>query len=87
MSWFDNSLQRVADTTIQSILPLKGVFEANLVKIHLFGTPASGDLKRPFKAASGGFMSAMQGGGGEIKTDKASIEAAERAGRGGAKEE
>lgn len=69
---------------IQSIIPLKGVFEGNLVKIHLLGQPASGDLKRPWKAA-GGLMSSLQGG--EIKTDKKSIEAAERAGRGGAKEE
>ncbi|GAB7347959.1 hypothetical protein MBLNU459_g5464t1 [Dothideomycetes sp. NU459] len=70
---------------IQSIIPLKGAFEGNLVKVHLFGTPAVGDLKRPWKA-SGGLMGAMQGGG-EIKTDKKSIEQAERAGRGGAKEE
>lgn len=69
---------------IQSIIPLKGAFEGNLVKIHLLGQPASGDLKRPWKAA-GGFMGAMQQG--EIKTDKKSIEQAERAGRGGAKEE
>ncbi|KAI9669232.1 MAG: hypothetical protein M1817_004727 [Caeruleum heppii] len=71
---------------IQSIIPVKGAFEGNLVKIHVFGQPASGELKRPFKAA-GGFMGAMQGGAGEIKDDKKSIEAAERAGRGGAKEE
>ncbi|GAM86361.1 hypothetical protein ANO11243_043750 [Dothideomycetidae sp. 11243] len=70
---------------IQSIIPLKGAFEGNLVKIHLFGQPAVGDLKRPWKAA-GGFMGAM-GGGSEIKTDKKSIEAAEKAGRGGVKEE
>lgn len=70
---------------IQSIIPLKGAFEGNLVKVHLFGTPAVGELKRPWKAA-GGIMGAMQGGN-EIKTDKKSIEAAERAGRGGAKEE
>ncbi|EKG09809.1 Inorganic phosphate transporter Pho88 fungi [Macrophomina phaseolina MS6] len=69
---------------IQSIIPLKGAFEGNLVKIHLFGKPASGDLKRPFKA-SGGLMGAMAGG--EIKTDKKSIEQAERAGRGGVKDE
>ncbi|KAF1983367.1 inorganic phosphate transport PHO88 [Aulographum hederae CBS 113979] len=69
---------------IQSIIPLKGAFEANLVKIHVFGQPASGDLKRPFKAA-GGLMGAMQGG--EIKTDKKSIEEAEKKSRGGAKEE
>ncbi|KAF2198060.1 inorganic phosphate transport PHO88 [Delitschia confertaspora ATCC 74209] len=69
---------------IQSVLPLKGAFEGNLVKIHLLGKPATGDLQRPWKAA-GGFMGAMQGG--EIKTDKKSIEAAERAGRGGVKDE
>jgi Phosphate transport (Pho88) len=68
---------------IQSIIPLKGVFEGNLVKIHLFGQPASGDLKRPWKAA-GGMMGMGQG---EIKSDRASIEAAEKSGRGGAKEE
>ncbi|PSN71077.1 inorganic phosphate transport PHO88 [Corynespora cassiicola Philippines] len=69
---------------IQSIIPLKGAFEGNLVKVHLFGKPATGDLQRPWKAA-GGLMGAMQGG--EIKTDKKSIEAAERAGRGGVKDE
>ncbi|KAF2624002.1 inorganic phosphate transport PHO88 [Macroventuria anomochaeta] len=69
---------------IQSIIPLKGAFEGNLVKVHLFGQPATGELARPWKAA-GGFMGAMQGG--EIKTDKKSIEAAERAGRGGVKDE
>jgi len=72
---------------IQSIIPLKGAFEGNLVKVHVFGQPAVGDLKRPWKAAAG-MMGMMQGQGqGEIKTDKKSIEAAERAGRGGAKEE
>jgi len=69
---------------IQSIIPLKGAFEGNLVKIHLFGQPASGELRRPFKAAAG-IMGAMQGG--EVKTDKKSVESAEKAGRGGAKEE
>lgn len=69
---------------IQSIIPLKGAFEGNLIKIHLLGYPATGDLARPFKAAAG-FMGAMQGG--EIKTDKKSVEAAERAGRGGVKDE
>ena len=68
---------------IQSIIPVKSAFEGNLVKVHLFGKPAVGDLKRPWKA-SGGMMGMGQG---EVKSDKASIEAAERAGRGGAKEE
>lgn len=68
---------------IQSIIPLKGAFEGNLVKIHLLGQPATGDLKRPWKAAAG----PLGMGGGEIKTDRASIEAAEKAGRGGVKEE
>ncbi|ORX96294.1 inorganic phosphate transporter Pho88 [Clohesyomyces aquaticus] len=69
---------------IQSIIPMKGAFEGNLVKIHLLGQSATGDLQRPWKAA-GGLMGAMNGG--EIKTDKKSIEAAERAGRGGVKDE
>ena len=68
---------------LQSLLPIKGLFEGNIAKVHVFGKPAVGELKRPWKAG-GGFMNM---GGGEVKTDKASIEAAERAGRGGAKEE
>lgn len=71
---------------IQSILPVKAAFESNLVKIHVLGQAASGDLKRPWKAAAG-FMGMTNPSQGEIKTDKKSIEAAERAGRGGAKEE
>ena len=71
---------------IQSIIPLKGVFEGNLVKVHLLGQADTGDLKRPWKANQG-MMGMMQQGGGEIKTDKKSIEAAEKAGRGGVKEE
>lgn len=69
---------------MQSISPVKSALEANIVKIHLFGKPASGDLKRPFKAASlfGGF-----GGGDDVKTDKQSIEKAETAGSGGIKTE
>jgi len=69
---------------IQSIIPLKGAFEGNLVKVHLLGQPAIGDLKRPWKAA-GGMMG--MGGAGDVKSDRKSIEAAERAGSGGVKEE
>lgn len=68
---------------IQSIIPLKGAFEGNLFKIHVLGHPASGDLKRPFKAPAG-FMSGMQGA---PESDRKAVEAAERSGRGGAKEE
>lgn len=69
---------------IQSIIPLKSALESNLVKIHLFGKPAVGELRRPFKAAPafGGLM-----GDNSVKTDKKSIELAEKSGRGGAKEE
>jgi hypothetical protein len=72
---------------IQSIIPFKGALEGNLVKVHLFGTPAVGELKRPWKAAGG--LGGMMGGAntGDIKTDKKSIELAEKSGRGGAKEE
>lgn len=72
---------------IQSIIPLKGAFEGNLIKVHLLGKPASGDLKRPWKANAG--IAGMMGGdnAGAVKTDKKSVEAAERAGRGGVKDE
>ncbi|KAI0834224.1 inorganic phosphate transport PHO88 [Hypoxylon sp. FL0890] len=69
---------------IQSIIPLKGALESNLVKIHLFGHPASGDLKRPFKQPAG-LMSGLQSG--PAQSDKKAVEAAERAGRGGVKDE
>ncbi|RCI17225.1 hypothetical protein L249_3174 [Ophiocordyceps polyrhachis-furcata BCC 54312] len=69
---------------IQSIIPVKSALESNMVKIYLFGQPAIGDLKRPFKQAQG-FMSAMQSG--QVQSDKKAVEAAEKAGRGGAKEE
>ena len=67
---------------IQSILPFKGALEQNLVKVHVFGQPAVGDMKRPWKAA--GMMGAAAG---EVKSDKKSIDEAERKSRGGAKEE
>ena len=69
---------------IQSIIPLKGAFEGNMVKIWLYGQPATGELKRPFKAPAG-LMSGLSGGA--PVSDKKTLEAAERAGRGGAKEE
>ncbi|RDA86170.1 hypothetical protein CP532_3016 [Ophiocordyceps camponoti-leonardi (nom. inval.)] len=69
---------------IQSIIPVKSALESNMVKIYLLGQPAVGDLKRPFKQAQG-FMSAMQSG--QVQSDKKAVEAAEKAGRGGAKEE
>ncbi|ORY56852.1 inorganic phosphate transporter Pho88 [Pseudomassariella vexata] len=69
---------------IQSIIPFKSALESNLIKIHVFGHPASGDLKRPFKQAAG-FMSGLQGSAAQ--SDKKAVEAAERSGRGGVKDE
>lgn len=67
---------------MQSIMPIKSAIEQNIVQIHIFGKPASGDLKRPFKAAS--MFGAPAGG---AQTDKKSISTAETAGTGGVKEE
>ncbi|RAL11153.1 PHO88 family protein [Aspergillus homomorphus CBS 101889] len=66
---------------IQSIIPLKSAFESNLVKIYIFGKPATGDLQRPFKSGNS-FLNQ-----GQIKSDKASVESAEKNWRGGVKEE
>ncbi|KOS17701.1 Inorganic phosphate transport protein PHO88 [Escovopsis weberi] len=84
MSFMHIYMKYTNPLVIQSIIPVKSAFESNLAKIHIFGQPASGDLKRPFKQPQG-FMSAMQGGAAQ--SDKKSIEAAEKSGRGGAKEE
>lgn len=70
---------------MQSVSGVKSALESNIVKIHLFNVPASGDLKRPFKAAPGLFQ-ALQGAT-EVKTDKHTVEAAEVAGTGGIKED
>lgn len=67
---------------VQSVLPLKGALESNLVKIHVYQQPAKGDLERPWKAPSAFGVSQ-----GEVKKDKASIENAEKNWRGGAKDE
>ena len=40
---------------IQSILPVKNALESNMAKIWVWGQPATGDLKRPFKAPPGLF--------------------------------
>ncbi|KAK6198609.1 inorganic phosphate transporter Pho88 [Scheffersomyces amazonensis] len=70
---------------MQSISGIKSALESNIVKIHLFGSPATGDLKRPFKAAPG-FLQALTGGA-DVLTDKQSVENAEISGRGGIKED
>ncbi|KAI9893656.1 MAG: hypothetical protein M1814_005871 [Vezdaea aestivalis] len=67
---------------IQSIIPVKSAIEGNLAQIYLFGKKPIGDLKRPWKAAGFPGMPAQ-----DIKSDKKSVESAERSGRGGAKDE
>lgn len=72
---------------MQSVSGIKSALESNIVQIHLLGAPATGDLKRPFKAAPG-LLSALTGGAvGDVKTDKASVENAEVSGSGGIKQD
>ncbi|KAF5393248.1 hypothetical protein D9757_000689 [Collybiopsis confluens] len=58
---------------IQSLMGLKGLYDAKPIAIHILGKPAEGELKRPFKAAPGIF-----GAGGGPQTDKAAISEAEK---------
>ncbi|KAJ3165103.1 hypothetical protein HDU88_004822 [Geranomyces variabilis] len=37
---------------LQAVLGLKGMYQQNLVKVHLLGEPATGGLARPWKTAS-----------------------------------
>ncbi|CAG8492074.1 3592_t:CDS:2 [Acaulospora colombiana] len=60
---------------IQSILPLKSLYQHPVVQIHLLGKKAEGELKRPFKNPSPfGLFDAQQ-----PQTDKASIKKASKA--------
>jgi hypothetical protein len=40
---------------IQGLMGLKGLYEAKPVALYIFGKPAEGDLKRPFKQPPGIF--------------------------------
>lgn len=44
---------------IQGLMGLKNVYDAKPVQIYIFGKPAEGDLKRPFKASGGMFGGAF----------------------------
>ncbi|KAF9199236.1 hypothetical protein BGZ49_010675, partial [Haplosporangium sp. Z 27] len=56
---------------VQSILPVKNALQSKWAQVHLFGKPAEGDLKRPWKADNP--FAALTGG------DNASSEAEEKA--------
>jgi len=56
---------------VQALTGLKGIYDAKPVQIHLFGKPATGDLKRPFKVGG------MFGAAADPATDAASIKEAE----------
>ncbi|KAH8917180.1 inorganic phosphate transporter [Atractiella rhizophila] len=66
---------------LQSIMPLKGLYDAKIIQIHLLGKEATGDLKRPFK--SGGLM----GSASDPQTDKAAIKEAEKKAKAGKKDD
>jgi hypothetical protein len=40
---------------VQAIMAFKSLYEAKVVKIHVLGQAADGDLKRPFKSGPGFF--------------------------------
>jgi hypothetical protein len=40
---------------IQGIMGLKNLYDNKIVSLHIFGRPAEGDLKRPFKSPPGLF--------------------------------
>lgn len=61
---------------IQSVMTLKGLVESKPAKLHLFNSPAVGDLKRPFAAPPSMFAGlapaapAAEESKGAIKEDK-----------------
>jgi len=65
---------------LQGVMAVKGLYDNKVVKIHLLGQPADGDLKRPFKA--GGLFAAA-----DPQNDGASIKKAEKTDKKGGKSE
>ncbi|PPQ91299.1 hypothetical protein CVT25_006244 [Psilocybe cyanescens] len=43
--------QNYAPLFMQALMGIKKLYNAKPIAIHVFGKPATGDLKRPFKAA------------------------------------
>lgn len=93
MSFLHLYLKYTQPLFIQGLMGLKNAYDARLVQIYIFGKPAEGDLKRPFKTSGGFFSGAFssslfchllaaqrpfQGAGGEPATDKAAIDEAEK---------
>jgi len=60
---------------IQSVVPLKGLFENKLVKIHLLGNPATGELARPWKVSAGllGMLGAENTAAADPKKEKKTV--------------
>ena len=74
---------------VQSILPVKNALQSKFAQVHLFGKPAEGDLKRPWKADNP--FAALSGAAEEPQSEaaeKAAIKKAEKAeSKAGAKSE
>ncbi|TFK32757.1 inorganic phosphate transporter [Crucibulum laeve] len=79
MAFMHGYLKYTQPLFIQSLMGLKGLFDAKPIAVHLLGKPATGDLARPWKAAS------MFGAATGPQTDAASIAEAEK--KVGAKQE
>ncbi|KAF8950161.1 hypothetical protein BGZ52_003472 [Haplosporangium bisporale] len=64
---------------VQSILPVKNALQSKFAQVHLFGKPAEGDLRRPWKADNP--FAALTGANEEQSeaAEKAAIKKAEKA--------
>lgn len=69
---------------IQSILPVKSALEQKVVRIHVFGQPASGELKRPFKVTT---LFGTTNSQAEVRTEKNAIEHTGKTEKAGIKQE
>lgn len=56
------------------MIPLKNALESNMAKIWIWGVPATGDLKRPFKPAPSLFSSLAEN---NAQNEKAAVKEAE----------
>ncbi|KAJ7598889.1 PHO88-related membrane protein [Mycena floridula] len=74
MAFLHGYLKYTQPLFVQSLMGLKGLYDAKPVALHILGRPAVGDLKRPFKGAPGMFGQPAA----DPKTDSAAITEAEK---------
>ncbi|KAI6035732.1 inorganic phosphate transporter [Pisolithus marmoratus] len=78
MTFFHFYLKYTQPSFVQALMGLKNLYDAKPVAIHIFGKPADGDLKRPWKVQS--MLGVLQRLAGPKRTVRTITEAEKKVG-------